>query len=127
MIFGIGTDLCQIERIKEVYTKHADRFVDRILTEEEKNASRLNERFLARRFAAKEACAKALGSGIGEQVSFQDLTVTRVEGERPKVALSERVQQVFPNITVHLSLSDDARLRSGRAWYPLHSIGTSKT
>ena len=107
MIFGIGTDLCQIERIKEVYTKHADRFVDRILTEEEKNVSRLNERFLARRFAAKEACAKALGSGIGEQVSFQDLTVTRVEGERPKVALSERVQQVFPNITVHLSLSDD--------------------
>ena len=111
MIIGLGSDLCNIERIANSLERYGERFENHVFTEIERAKARRRPYTIAgtyaKRFAAKEACAKALGSGIGEQVSFQDLTVTRVEGERPKVALSERVQQVFPNITVHLSLSDD--------------------
>lgn len=107
MIFGVGTDLCKINRIKEVYAKHGDRFLDRVLTNEEQSKTNLDDRFLARRFAAKEACAKALGCGIGGVISFQDLSIVRKNGERPTVSLSGSAQKNFPSIQLHLSLSDD--------------------
>jgi len=88
MIVGIGIDIIELARI-EKFVEH-EKFIDRILTEKEKNLlARLSERrrveFLAGRFAAKEAYAKALGTGIGKNVSFQDIEIMNDEYGKPIV------------------------------------------
>ncbi|CEG25359.1 holo-ACP synthase [Bacillus sp. B-jedd] len=81
MIIGIGLDLIEIDRVRELL-KRQERFPDRILTKEEREvyeslpANRRVE-FLAGRFAAKEAYAKAKGTGIGEHLSFQDIEIAK--------------------------------------------------
>ncbi len=78
MISGIGVDIIETARIEAVYERFGERFVSRILTDEERReyARRDNScRFLATRFAAKEAAAKALGTGIGETIGFQSLQI----------------------------------------------------
>ena len=78
MIYGIGTDIVSIERVQEILKKNRDGFINRVLTEHEralfKNKAD-SAAFCAKRFAAKEAFSKALGTGIGRVLSFQDLTV----------------------------------------------------
>jgi holo-[acyl-carrier protein] synthase len=86
MILGIGTDLCDIRRIERTIARHGARFVDRIFTPEERG---LAERradpaaTYAKRFAAKEACANALGTGFRERVFFRDLGVINLPSGRP--------------------------------------------
>lgn len=95
MIRGIGTDLTEVGRVARMLEGQAgERFLLRVLTEEErtlaaKRASRLAE-FAAGRFAAKEAVAKALGCGIGGSLGFQDITVAADECGKPVCRLSER-------------------------------------
>lgn len=113
MIYGIGTDIVQISRIEHILTKNKAVFVSRILTEHEAHlfANRGDcVKFLAKRFAAKEAFAKALGTGIGAVVSFQDLTVKNDENGKPFFIPSEnlRLKLLDRNIKkAHLSLSDE--------------------
>ena len=91
MALAIGTDIVEIQRIADVVERQGDKFVQRILTDaEQQEYLRLNcaLSFLAKRFAAKEAVAKALGTGIGHGVSFRDINIIKTERGAPAVELS---------------------------------------
>lgn len=90
MIVGVGTDLVQIERIHRVLERQPQRFIERVLTPHEREvcASKSNQAaYLAKRFAAKEAASKALGTGIG-RVSWQDFEVRNNSAGAPELHLS---------------------------------------
>ena len=115
MIYGIGTDLVDIERVKKILLKNRDGFVKRVLSEHEQAlfANKADSAaYCAKRFAAKEAFAKALGTGIGREVSFQDLTIRNNENGKPYFIPSEKLRQylVEKNIKqAHLSISDESQ------------------
>ena len=103
MILGIGTDLCDIRRIERTIARHGDRFVQRIFTPVECRLAqqRANPAAIyAKRFAAKEACAKALGTGFREGVFFRDLGVVNLPSGRPTMELTGaalcRLQAIVP-------------------------------
>lgn len=118
-ILGIGTDIVNIERIQTLYEQHGERFSSRILTKEElSNKNHLKSdsyiRYLAKRFAAKEACAKALGTGIGEHASFHDIIISNSPSGVPTITLRNAAMQYLQHLTptdhtaqLHISLSDD--------------------
>ena len=111
---SVGTDILKIDRIESVVGRLGDKFVKRILTETEREEyadSALPIRLLAKRFAAKEAVAKALGTGIGRGVSWQDIQIEHNESGAPKVKLSGgalRVAKDRGGNIVEISLSDEA-------------------
>jgi holo-[acyl-carrier protein] synthase len=114
MIIGIGVDLCEIDRIREAISRHGDHFAQRILaTDERTEFDSLNQSmrppFLAKRFAAKEAVAKALGTGIGRGFGFHDITITRDELGKPMVSLNSENQALKDALAyrIHLSVSDE--------------------
>ena len=91
MILGIGTDLVDIRRIEQAIARHGDRFINRIYTEierarAERKANRIDT--YAKRFAAKEACAKALGTGLRAGVFWRDMGVINLPSGRPTMALT---------------------------------------
>lgn len=113
MIYGIGTDIISIERVEHILKKNKSGFVRRVLSEHEQ-ALFANKgdsaSYCAKRFAAKEAFAKALGTGIGKTVSFHDLTIRNNENGKPYFIPSEklRIYLLEKNIKqAHLSLSDE--------------------
>jgi holo-[acyl-carrier protein] synthase len=105
MIYGIGIDLCSVERIAKAHKKFGRRLEWRLLSSREQEAGPPSDARLARRFAAKEAVAKALGCGIGEQLSFQDMSIVRGVRGRPVLELSPQARANFPGIEVHLSMT----------------------
>ncbi len=113
MIKGVGTDICQIARISQVLVKQGARFAQRVLTPKEydRDFNRLDERragiLLAKRFAVKEAIAKALGTGIGQQLSFQDIQIDHDPLGKPIAVFSETAKSTFSDPEVHISLSDE--------------------
>ena len=113
MIYGVGTDIVSIERIQEILNKNRDGFINRVLTEHERalfaNKSD-SAAFCAKRFAAKEAFSKALGTGIGRVVSFQDLTVRKNENGKPYFEAIGNLKSFMDNLGIsktHVSLSDE--------------------
>lgn len=118
MIIGIGSDLTNIERIGATLEKYGERFVKRVFSaaEQEKAARRANKAATyAKRFAAKEACAKALGTGIHKGVFFRDMSVVNLPSGQPTLSLSggalQRLRELTPagaTVKIHLSLTDDA-------------------
>jgi holo-[acyl-carrier protein] synthase len=112
MIYGIGTDIINIERVVNILSKNQDGFVQRVLSEHEQAlfANKSNSAaYCAKRFAAKEAFAKALGTGIGRIVSFQDLTIRNNEKGKPYFIPSEKLRLYLLEKGIkqaHLSLSD---------------------
>ena len=113
-MIAIGTDILKIQRVDDVVTRLGERFVQRILTpveQAEYQASPLPNRLLAKRFAAKEAIAKALGTGIGRGVSWQDITVGHDANGAPVVELDGGAREVAlarGGSRVELSLADEA-------------------
>lgn len=120
MILGIGTDICDIHRIERLLDEKGERFIARTFTEEEQKTaeSRKNGGLTAaaytKRFAAKEACAKALGSAIREGILFTDISVSNDVMGKPSLTLSgkalERLEAITPEgheARLHLSLSDE--------------------
>ncbi len=119
MIIGIGNDLTNIERITATLEKFGDRFVQRVFTptEQAKAAKRtesIRAATLAKRFAAKEACAKALGTGIYRGVFFRDMGVVNLPSGQPTLELTgaalERLHAMTPagmTAKIHLTLTDD--------------------
>ena len=117
MILGIGTDLCNIDRISGVLARHGDRFRNRVFTETElaKAARRKDEAgTLAKRWAAKEACSKALGTGLAMGISWRDMAVQNLPSGQPTMTLTgwaaERLAAMTPpghEAVVHLTLTDD--------------------
>src|SRR5436853_7307844 len=103
MIIGIGSDLCDARRIARVIERHGERFLRRIFTDTERalaerRANRIET--YAKRFAAKEACAKALGTGLKAGVFWRDMGVVNLPSGRPTMRLSggalERLQKITP-------------------------------
>ena len=116
MIDGIGTDIVELSRIQETYNRFGDHFVDRLLMDEERELFERNKwpvRFLAMRFAAKEATVKAMGTGFAHGVWIRDVGIVNSPWGRPEVIWSERGQGVCRELGIgagHVSLSDDAGL-----------------
>jgi holo-[acyl-carrier protein] synthase len=103
MILGIGSDIIDIRRIEKTIERYGDRFVERIFTEAERaKAERRKNRMdtYAKRFAAKEACAKALGTGLRAGVFWRDMGVVNLPSGRPTMRLTggalERLQEITP-------------------------------
>ena len=111
MILGIGIDLVEVARIDSAYQKHGERFIGRILRPAEIAYCLTYKRpgpFLAARFAAKEAISKAFGTGIGEQLGWQDMEVGRKSSGEPYVILHDKALELLQQRggrVVHLSLS----------------------
>lgn len=111
MILGTGIDIIEVERIEASYEKFGERFLNRILVAGEMEYCLSHKKpgpFLAARFAAKEAVSKAFGTGIGAQLSWQDIEVKRKESGEPFVVMhgkgTELMKQRGARI-VHLTLS----------------------
>lgn len=113
MIHGIGTDLVSVKRIEEALFKFGDRFLHRILSEGEVAEYALSSqpaRFLAKRFAAKEAFSKAWGTGIGEAIGWHDVSVGHDARGKPLIAPSRALSEKFATeniVAAHVSLSDE--------------------
>jgi holo-[acyl-carrier protein] synthase len=116
MIFGIGTDLVQVERIESTYGRFGAHFVRRLLRPEELalfDPARRPARFLAMRFAAKEAISKALGTGFRHGVWIRDFGFMPNAWGRPEVIFSPRGRAVADRLGAgegHVSLTDEAGL-----------------
>lgn len=117
MILGIGSDLTDIRRVEELYARYGTRFLKRLFTEEEqaKALRRLSAGpTLAKRFAAKEACAKALGTGMASGVFWKDMGVVNLPSGQPGLFLTGGARKRLDALTpvgmkahVHLSLTDE--------------------
>ena len=117
MILGIGTDLVDIRRIEQTIARHGDRFINRIYTEverarAERRANRIDT--YAKRFAAKEACAKALGTGFRLGVFFRDMGVVNLPSGKPTLRLTggalKRLEAITPagwEPRIDLALTDE--------------------
>jgi holo-[acyl-carrier protein] synthase len=116
MIFGIGTDILEVSRVEATYARFGERFVERLLMPEELAAfpgTRHAVRFLAMRFAAKEAIVKAMGTGFANGMWIRDAGVQPNRLGRPEIIFSERGQRLCEALgigTGHLTLSDEAGL-----------------
>ncbi len=116
MIFGIGTDILRIERVAGAYERFGRRFAERLLMPQEMAAfegHRRPVRFLAMRFAAKEAIVKALGTGFAHGVWIRDVGFMPDRWGRPEILFSARGRQVADSLGAgqgHLSLTDEAGL-----------------
>ena len=117
MIIGIGNDLIDIRRVEKTLERHPARFTNRVFTEIEqvKSDRRLNRAAsYAKRFAAKEACAKALGTGIARGVFWRDMGVVNLPGGKPTMNLTggaaKRLAELMPEnheADIHLTITDD--------------------
>lgn len=124
MILGIGSDLADIRRFEEILRDHGERFVQRCFSTGEQAAlasqsGRNRAAFAAKRWAAKEACAKALGSGIAQGVYLKDIEIERAEGGLPLIKLNGGAEKRLKSLTppgkqahIHVSLSDEADMAS---------------
>ncbi len=117
MILGIGTDLANIDRIAKVLARHGDRFRNRVFTpiEQAKAEARADTAgTYAKRWAAKEACSKALGTGLRMGISWRDMAVTNLPTGQPVMHLAgwaaDRLKSMTPEgyeAVVHVTLTDD--------------------
>ncbi|MPZ39823.1 MAG: holo-ACP synthase [Rhizobiales bacterium] len=117
MILGIGSDLVDVRRIERVIAHHGDRFILRIFTETERiKADRRANRIetYAKRFAAKEACAKALGTGFRKGVFWRDLGVVNLPSGRPTMKLTggalQRLRAITPaghEVRIDVTITDE--------------------
>ena len=120
MIFGIGQDLCDSKRIEATLEKHGDRFKNRIYTKNEIKKCDSRKNYVdsyARRFAAKEACSKALGTGFKRGVFYKDIEVVNLKSGKPTIILKGGALKQFKLITkndesakIEVSLTDDNKL-----------------
>ena len=116
MIFGIGTDILRLQRVEAIYQRFGERFVRRLLMPEELAMfpqTRHAVRFLAMRFAAKEAIVKAMGTGFANGMWIRDAGVQSNRLGRPEIIFSERGRQLCDKLGIgdgHLTLSDEAGL-----------------
>ncbi|MGV6890014.1 holo-ACP synthase [Rhodophyticola sp. SM2404] len=117
MILGIGTDLANIERIQKTLDRFGDRFRNRVFTEtEQTRAERMTDpaAVYAKRWAAKEACSKALGTGLRMGIAWRDMAVTNLRTGQPVMHVSgwakERLKEMTPDgyeTVIHVTLTDD--------------------
>jgi holo-[acyl-carrier protein] synthase len=121
MIIGIGTDLCDIRRIEKTLERFGERFKNRIFTEIEQakaenraDLNNLRASTYAKRFAAKEACSKALGTGLSMGLAWKEMGVVNLRSGQPTMALTggaaERLKQLTPtghDAKIHVTMTDE--------------------
>ncbi|MDZ5696242.1 holo-ACP synthase [Chelativorans sp. M5D2P16] len=117
MIIGLGSDLIDIRRIEKTLARHGERFTLRVFTEVERvKSDRRHARAAsyAKRFAAKEACAKALGTGLSRGVFWRDMGVVNLPGGKPTMELTggaaRRLEALMPQgfkAHIHVTITDD--------------------
>jgi len=116
MIFGIGTDVVQQERVQRVYEKYGEHFAERLLLPAELEAfdgHKRPVRFLSMRFAAKEAIVKAMGTGFAHGMWIRDTGVVSNTWGKPEIVWSERGRQMCEKLGIgegHVTLTDEAGL-----------------
>ncbi|CAA2102942.1 Holo-[acyl-carrier-protein] synthase [Methylobacterium bullatum] len=133
MIVGIGSDLCDIRRIERSLARYGERFTHRIYTDGERAKSEgraARAPSYARRFAAKEACAKALGTGMSHGVFWRDMEVVSLPGGAPTLRLTggaaERLRAMIPAghaAKIHVTLTDDPPM--AQAFVIIEAVPTS--
>ena len=117
MIIGLGSDIVDVRRVAKVIERHGDRFLDRIFTSAERTKAESRAKAVetyAKRFAAKEACSKALGTGFRCGVFWRDMGVVNLPGGRPTMTLTggalARLRAITPagcEARIDVSLTDD--------------------
>ena len=117
MILGVGSDLIDVRRIERTIERHGERFLERIFTPLERAKAEGRTRRVetyAKRFAAKEACAKALGTGMSHGVFWRDMGVVNLPGGKPTMKLTngaaKRLSEMLPKghrSVIHLTITDD--------------------
>lgn len=113
MIFGIGTDIVEIERMRVACEKHGDRFAEKILNPDELNEFQQHQNppaYLAKRFAMKEALVKALGTGLRQSVTLHDITVRHTELGKPYIEYSDKLSAILEDKAIgetHITVSDE--------------------
>jgi holo-[acyl-carrier protein] synthase len=117
MIIGLGSDLIDIRRVEKSLDRFGDRFTDRVFTPVERaksDARKQRAASYAKRFAAKEACAKALGTGMSHGVFWRDMGVVNLPGGKPTLQLTngarKRLESMVPQgheAVIHLTITDD--------------------
>ena len=116
MIYGVGTDLIEIKRIDKALQRFGERFAQRILCEPELKRFRIHKQpvsYLAKRFAAKEAFTKALGTGIHAPANWHGVWVVNLGSGRPVLEFSPELQKLLRKkniLSSHLSLSDEREI-----------------
>lgn len=116
MIFGIGVDVLEVKRIGETLERFGERFIDRLLMPQEQAQlarTQRRVRFIAMRFAAKEAIVKAMGTGFAHGVWIRDVGVVQNAWGKPEVVFSQRGERVRKGLGVgegHVTLTDEAGL-----------------
>lgn len=107
-IHGLGTDIIQVDRVRGVLARHPEHFPEKHFTSSEQDYCKAHrepaERY-AGRFAAKEAVAKALGTGFGEHLAFLDVEIQNDSAGKPYVQLSDSAKAHFGDMQIHLSIS----------------------
>ena len=134
MIIGLGSDLCDIRRVEETLGRFGDRFVLRCFTEiERKKSDRRANRAAsyAKRFAAKEACAKALGTGLSQGVFWRDMGVVNLPSGKPTMQLTggaaARLAALMPEghePVIHLTITDEPPL--AQAFVVIEAVPTGR-
>jgi len=117
MIIGLGNDMIDIRRVERTIARYGERFLDRVFTEAERQKSdgrAQRAASYAKRFAAKEACAKALGTGLAQGVFWRDMGVVNLPSGAPTMALTggaqARLDKILPKghrAAIHLTITDD--------------------
>jgi holo-[acyl-carrier protein] synthase len=117
VIVGLGNDLCEIVRVERTLARYGERFTQRCFTDIERRKSdgrKLRAASYAKRFAAKEACAKALGTGMSRGVFWRDLGVVNLPSGKPTMKLTNGAAAVLATLVppgheahIHLSITDD--------------------
>lgn len=117
MIVGIGTDLCNIDRVAQSLERFGDRFIHRCFTETERRRAEGRTgraATYAKRFAAKEACAKALGTGISRGVTWRDMGVVNLPSGKPTMALTGGAARALARLVppghdafIHVAITDE--------------------
>ena len=116
MIFGIGVDVLEAARVKKVFDRFGEHFIDRLLLPQEREQlgkTRRKERFLAMRFAAKEAIVKAMGTGFAHGMWIRDVGVVQNAWGRPDVVYSERGEKMRRKLGIgngYITLTDEGGL-----------------
>ena len=128
-VIGLGTDIVNINRIKKIYSKYGNHFLDKILTESEKKIEKKSSRLrnietIAKRFAAKEAISKAIGYGFSKGIHFKNIEIYNDKNGKPCANINGKAKAVLSKISkkynIFLTLSDD------KPWAVATALITSK-
>ena len=112
-VIGVGTDLVNIRRIEKILKKNSKSFLNRVLHKNEKKLNKISAKYVSKKFAAKEAFSKAIGTGIGSLINFTDINIDHDRLGKPVLKIDTKIKsKILKNLKVKkakffVSISDD--------------------